>query len=111
MLSPDTHTLSRDSRISLPDEARQYIANMADSPISSPRVETFSPKSRLATSVFPPVSNGSVSDSGAGSEFLDLDGDDSDEEIDQEGEGDVTANAGDPSMSSFFCSLKRQNRL
>ena len=111
MLSPDTHTLSRDSRISLPDEARQYIANMADSPISSPRVETFSPKSRLATSVFPPASNGSVSDSGAGSEFLDLDGDDSDEEIDQEGEGDVTANAGDPSMSNFFCSLKRQNRL
>ncbi|KAL0953422.1 hypothetical protein HGRIS_004658 [Hohenbuehelia grisea] len=41
-LSPQTpfatRDFSRDSRISLPDEARQYIVNMADSPIPSPQL-------------------------------------------------------------------------
>ncbi|KAJ3809595.1 hypothetical protein F5876DRAFT_43561 [Lentinula aff. lateritia] len=35
------HPLSRESRISLPDEAKQYIANMGESPVPSPRVEMF----------------------------------------------------------------------
>ncbi|KAJ7576788.1 hypothetical protein C8J56DRAFT_370482 [Mycena floridula] len=36
--------LSRDSRISLPDEARQYIASMADSPAPSPMIDAFAPR-------------------------------------------------------------------
>lgn len=31
------HTLSRESRVELPDEARRYIANMVDSPATSPQ--------------------------------------------------------------------------
>ncbi|KAJ7109094.1 hypothetical protein C8R44DRAFT_275493 [Mycena epipterygia] len=36
--------LSRESRISLPDEARQYIANMGETPVPSPRVDAFAPR-------------------------------------------------------------------
>jgi RalA-binding protein 1 len=37
--------LSRESRISLPDEAKQYIANMGESPIPSPKVNQFAGQS------------------------------------------------------------------
>lgn len=35
---PNVRKASRESRITLPDEARQYYASLADSPMSSPRV-------------------------------------------------------------------------
>lgn len=90
------HSLSRESRITLPDEARQYIVNMADSPSASPRTDSFSARSKLSTSVFPPPpDNTSTGESGRESEFLDMEEEDeSDEE--SEGVGDITAGAGDP---------------
>ncbi|KAG6897105.1 hypothetical protein C0992_004037 [Termitomyces sp. T32_za158] len=82
--------LSRDSRISLPDEARQYIANMTDSPVPSPRMDAFAGKEGSASqlsqpqlqisynpvSLVPPVSaNLAETDCpGESSEFQDLDG-------------------------------------
>lgn len=89
--------LSRDSRISLPEEARHYIANMAESPVPSPRVDAFSPQSKLSASVFPPlpnITNGSARES----EFLDMD-EEEDEEDDDEQSGDD--NAGDPGGNGF----------
>ncbi|ESK85055.1 hypothetical protein Moror_15699 [Moniliophthora roreri MCA 2997] len=54
-LSPSMQTpptLSRESRITLPDEARQYIASMGESPNPSPRVDTFAhPKGSVASSL------------------------------------------------------------
>ncbi|PFH46114.1 hypothetical protein AMATHDRAFT_183891 [Amanita thiersii Skay4041] len=44
-------TFSRDSRISLPDEAKQYIASMSDSPMSSPHVDAFTPSLKHKTSL------------------------------------------------------------
>ncbi|KIJ62055.1 hypothetical protein HYDPIDRAFT_95330 [Hydnomerulius pinastri MD-312] len=44
MLSPiieDPRQMSRESRVSLPDEAKRYIANMGESPVPSPRVGAF----------------------------------------------------------------------
>jgi RalA-binding protein 1 len=37
MENPSYRMLSRESRISLPDEAKQYIANMGESPVPSPK--------------------------------------------------------------------------
>ncbi|KAF8972613.1 hypothetical protein BDZ97DRAFT_1913115 [Flammula alnicola] len=98
MVENRPHFLSRDSRISLPDEASRYIQNMAESPVASPRTEAFSPKSKLATSVFPPPSN-DTKESGRESEFLDMEEEEeSEEESDGEDPGDITAGAGDPSF-------------
>lgn len=80
------HPLSRESRISLPDEAKQYIANMGESPVPSPRVEMFNKTSSSHSSV--PVSPVRGKDR----EFLDMeeepddDNDDGDEEDDESGE-------------------------
>ncbi|KAG6855952.1 hypothetical protein H0H87_009118 [Tephrocybe sp. NHM501043] len=46
--------LSRDSRISLPDEARRYIANMTDSPVPSPKMDAFA--TRESSTSQPPLS-------------------------------------------------------
>ncbi|KAF8159752.1 hypothetical protein B0H34DRAFT_704674 [Crassisporium funariophilum] len=102
--------LSRDSRISLPAEARQYIANMADSPVPSPRTETFSPKSKLSTSVFPPTANGATAIASE-SEFLDMEEEEDYEEDDDEDDdpGDVTAGAGDPAFESLQSGVPRQS--
>ncbi|KAL0067136.1 Rho GTPase activating protein [Marasmius tenuissimus] len=80
--------LSRDSRITLPDEARQYIASMAESPMPSPRIDTFNADSKssayLSTIQEPPPSSAPSSNdhgrSGEDSEFLDFD---------DEGDGEV----------------------
>ncbi|KAK7056169.1 Rho GTPase activating protein [Paramarasmius palmivorus] len=81
-LSPSnlSQTVSRDSRITLPDEAKQYIANMGESPYPSPRVDTFNtPKAPSA------VHNSSARDQQTTrgglpdrQEFLDLDDEDGD---------------------------------
>ncbi|KAG6812828.1 hypothetical protein H0H92_016097 [Tricholoma furcatifolium] len=88
--------LSRDSRISLPDEAKQYIANMTESPVPSPRVDVFGtkPTNLIAQSQVSPHTTGLVppapasvvkADSpGASSEFLDLNEDEEDEEDDED---------------------------
>ncbi|KAJ7026298.1 hypothetical protein C8F04DRAFT_1190623 [Mycena alexandri] len=68
-------TLSRESRISLPDEARQYIANMGDTPVPSPMVDAFAPR------VLPPAPSAA---SANGHEFLDLDDDEPEEEDDDD---------------------------
>ena len=73
--------LSRDSRISLPEEAKHYIANMSDSPLPTPRTDVLSPKSKLSASVFPPPP------SGRESEFLEMD-DEDDEDNDEQSEDD-----------------------
>ncbi len=92
---------SRDSRISLPDEASRYIQNMTDSPVTSPRTDAFSPKSKLSSSVFPPVADG-ASQSGRESEFLDMDEEGEEEDSDEESAagdaGDTTLMADDTSM-------------
>ncbi|KAJ4473739.1 hypothetical protein J3R30DRAFT_3511370 [Lentinula aciculospora] len=92
--------LSRESRISLPDEAKQYIANMGESPAPSPRAEMFKPSSSLSQS-FVPVSAGRAKDQ----EFLDIeeevDDDDDDEEGDEGGdEPDDDYEVVDPSSAS-----------
>lgn len=95
--------LSRDSRISLPEEAKHYIANMSDSPVLP------SSKSKLSASVFPPPP------SGRESEFLELD-DEDDEDNDEQSEDD-NATTEDPganyiffSFFSFFDQLSLNNR-
>ena len=78
------HLLSRDSRISLPDEARQYIANMADSPVPSPRVDVFATKPKPLPAHAVSRENGR--DDQGESEFLDMDEEDEDsEEEDDQG--------------------------
>lgn len=96
-LEPLSHALSRDSRISLPDEARQYIANMVDSPAGSPQPgASFTHRPHPPSSLSriheaeehrtpnhptPQGTNGqaAASSSSVGSEFLDLDGEDEDD--------------------------------
>ncbi|RXW23955.1 hypothetical protein EST38_g1889 [Candolleomyces aberdarensis] len=85
-ISADSY-LSRDSRITLPDEARQYIANMADSPMTSPSFNTFS-------SV--PSASSVLKESDEKGEFLEMDDDDDDEDDGAEEEDDRM----DPSVRS-----------
>ena len=89
--------LSRDSRISLPEEAKHYIANMSDSPLPTPRTDALSPKSKLSASVFPPPP------SGRESEFLEMD-DDDDEDNDEQSEDDkaTTEDPGADCILFFF---------
>lgn len=101
------HYLSRDSRISLPDEARQYIANMADSPAGSPRADAFSPRSKLSTSVFPPTSNpngGGGNQAGRESEFLDMEEEEDDGESEDDEQGEDVGGS-DPGVSYFLTNL------
>lgn len=109
--------LQRESRISLPDEAKRYIANMGESPVPSPKIGGF-PAEALSHMGGPPVlssglsppnssstqpevspitslinnlnpSNPSKSPLGAGGEFLDMDeADDDDDDDGDGGEGD-----------------------
>ncbi|KAG6819972.1 hypothetical protein H0H93_006875 [Arthromyces matolae] len=96
VLEAHPRMLSRDSRISLPDEARQYIANMVDSPVPSPQIDVFSGKEGTATrprpqldipnnitTLAPPTTVNDADSPGRSSEFLDLNEDD-----DEEGEDD-----------------------
>ncbi|KAF8899653.1 hypothetical protein CPB84DRAFT_1137485 [Gymnopilus junonius] len=115
MLSPMAetrpHFLSRDSRISLPDEARQYIVNMADSPTASPRTEAFSPRSKLSTSVFPPPEN-STTANGRESEFLDMGEEESEEEeagVSFPGADDPPAFEGQTVGNNSFSSSQEDN--
>ncbi|RDB20931.1 hypothetical protein Hypma_011957 [Hypsizygus marmoreus] len=99
LIEPRPQALSRESRISLPDEARQYIANMTDSPVPSPRVDAFAakfgPTSRAVQPIqIPESSPGGLTapsrtddaeSPGESSEFLDLnEDDDDDDEADDE---------------------------
>ncbi|KAF9457196.1 hypothetical protein BDZ94DRAFT_1292511 [Collybia nuda] len=96
---PRAQLLSRDSRISLPDEARQYIANMTDSPAPSPRADAFVARfagSRMLQpqvaipenvgSLVPPAAGtvGEADSPGGASEFLDM-GEEEDDEDDGQG--------------------------
>lgn len=96
------HHLSRESRVSLPDEAKQYIANMIDSPVPSPKVDAFAPRATSATVIHSsPLANGGLappptsmlrsdSESPAGtSEFLDMDSDMPEEDEDADDTGTV----------------------
>ncbi|KAF9478273.1 hypothetical protein BDN70DRAFT_880139 [Pholiota conissans] len=102
VVDPRPYFMSRDSRISLPDEASRYIQNMADSPAASPRVEAFATKSKLSNAVYPPPSN--ETKPGRESEFLDME-----EEEEEESEQDspterpenMSVGAGKPSFDSF----------
>jgi RalA-binding protein 1 len=92
--------LSRDSRISLPDEARQYIANMTDSPVPSPRADAFAaqfagparalqPQIQIPTNpggLAPPTPGaiGEADSPGGTSEFLDMGDEEDDEDDDQD---------------------------
>ncbi|KAF5369209.1 hypothetical protein D9757_010037 [Collybiopsis confluens] len=103
--------LSRESRISLPDEAKQYIANMSDSPVSSPRMEMFNKApSALSQSYVP-----SPPENEKDHEFLDMDeeeeadddNDDNEEKSDEESDEEVDSAAEvledevvDPTLSS-----------
>ncbi|KAJ2915458.1 hypothetical protein MD484_g4960, partial [Candolleomyces efflorescens] len=80
-ISGDSY-LSRDSRITLPDEARQYIANMADSPMTSPSFNSFSSVPSAASL---------HQDSDGKGEFLEMDDDDDDEDDGIEDEDDRTS--------------------
>ncbi|KAL1747888.1 hypothetical protein HDZ31DRAFT_80047 [Schizophyllum fasciatum] len=81
----DPRLASRDSRVSLPDEAKRYIANMTDSPMPSPQVNrgTFSPTMNKFASSPQPRNTSPVKPR----EFLDLN-DDDDDDADGEDEGE-----------------------
>lgn len=89
---PENRHNSRDSRISLPEEAKQYITNMTDSPVTSPVPDTSSAKAQPATSIPPPLRSSSA-DSGRDSEFLDM-GDEESNEADSEDTEDDVADTG-----------------
>ncbi|KIK61548.1 hypothetical protein GYMLUDRAFT_198945 [Collybiopsis luxurians FD-317 M1] len=72
--------LSRDSRISLPDEAKQYIANMGDSPVPSPRMEMFSKAPSALSQSYVPTSPG------PDKEFLDMEEEEEEDEEEDEDE-------------------------
>ncbi|KAJ3720873.1 hypothetical protein C8R42DRAFT_626917 [Lentinula raphanica] len=72
--------LSRESRISLPDEARQYIANMGESPATSPRVEMFSKFSSSLSQSSVPVSPNRAKEQ----EFLDMEDENDNEDDDDD---------------------------
>ncbi|KAF8998601.1 hypothetical protein BDQ17DRAFT_1428425 [Cyathus striatus] len=72
------HLLSRDSRISLPDEAKHYIANMVDSPVPSPKVDAFTARARAHTNLTAPSPSSAGVISLREGEFLDMEEDDDD---------------------------------
>ncbi|KAF7370790.1 hypothetical protein MSAN_00712500 [Mycena sanguinolenta] len=80
-----SQALSRESRISLPDEARQYIANMGDTPVPSPKVDAFAPRALPQAPAEPPSSSHS--------QFLDLEEDEADDE-DNDERGDEEDDSG-----------------
>jgi len=89
--------LSRDSRISLPDEARQYIANMADSPVASPMTTTFS-----GSAPAPAVAQAAtIREETDDSEFLEMD-DDNDDEDEDEGEAGRVAEQPEVKDNGWF---------
>ncbi|KAF9054319.1 hypothetical protein BJ165DRAFT_1399570 [Panaeolus papilionaceus] len=102
LADPRPHLLSRDSRITLPDEAKQYMLNMPESPVASPRADAFSPKSKLSNAIYPPQTEGRENSSRA-DDFLDLEGDD--DESEEEEAGDVTTGAADPGLSTLIMFL------
>lgn len=90
---PETRPLfsavdTRSSRITLPDEARQYIVNMVDSPVPSPQVDAFTTsKPKVSSNLVPQQQSESA---GQNAEFLDLGDDESDESEGEELDGDET---------------------
>ncbi|KAF8074770.1 hypothetical protein FPV67DRAFT_1726368 [Lyophyllum atratum] len=103
---PEGHTqaLSRDSRISLPDEARQYIANMTDSPVPSPKVDGFAAKAGGSYRMHQPqiqipenpgglappsaAALREADSPGGSSEFLDMNEDDDEDDDDEDDNAD-----------------------
>jgi RalA-binding protein 1 len=113
VVNGNASAMSRDSRITLPDEARQYIVNMVPSPIPSPHVAGFnhgqasaaSEKSHFSADLPTPTPNTVPSskptdnDGGSG-EFLDMDEDPGDEDGDEESiDQDTMENSAYPSSS------------
>lgn len=120
---PRPHMLSRESRVSLPDEAKQYIANMADSPVASPRADAFAAKFGAASRSHPeiqipdgvdgvgtPGAIGEEDSPGGTKEFLDMrheDDQDEDEgggEEDEEDNEDEEGDDGDDGDSAIMVS-------
>ncbi|KAL5536928.1 BEM3 [Sanghuangporus sanghuang] len=97
LASGNRRMASRESRISLPDEARRYYATLADSPLSSPLAtvsgEAWNPAKRQ-TNGGPPLAQVPEESDGRGNEsasprpFLELDTTD-DSESDHRGSGDT----------------------
>lgn len=119
--------ISRESRISLPDEARQYIANMTDSPLASPRVDGFLAKftglppqitiPESPRSLAPPAGIIAEADSPGGtSEFLDMGEEEEDEDDEHDSiitgpEADTeTENEGVDTTSPQDASPKQQSQ-
>ncbi|KAF8343429.1 hypothetical protein F5887DRAFT_972854 [Amanita rubescens] len=78
-LSPPTldRQISRESRISLPDEARHYIANMIPSPVQSSRGESFAASPRQKDNSTSGASNSPIlGNESRQREFLDMYGED-----------------------------------
>ncbi|KAK0467319.1 uncharacterized protein EV420DRAFT_1759150 [Desarmillaria tabescens] len=96
VLSVDARQLSRESRITLPDEARNYITNMVDSPVPSPRsndtfTATNSPLAESANGDGAPDSRYSdriMSDNQKKGEFLDMDEEDPLDDDEEEEDAD-----------------------
>ncbi|KAG6919537.1 hypothetical protein DXG01_005127 [Tephrocybe rancida] len=125
--------LSRESRISLPDEARRYIANMGDSPVPSPQVDAFAIKGSSSQPTIhtpqdprglapPLVENSRDADSpGGSSEFLDMnedddgddgESDDEEDEVDEEADDEESVAPGadeDADSTSFPLETPRQS--
>lgn len=80
--------LSRESRISLPDEARQYIAAMGESPVPSPRVAVVPEEELKATELAEPMDPKVSAEldlrTEQKAEFLDLDDEDLQDDDEEE---------------------------
>ncbi len=101
---PDAPTLdkqiSRDSRISLPDEARHYIANMIPSPVQSSRGESFASSPRQKDNSTSGASNSPIlSNESRQREFLDMYGED--EEIGGDADEDLASINSEQAELSF----------
>ncbi|KAI0319613.1 hypothetical protein OF83DRAFT_764465 [Amylostereum chailletii] len=111
VLTPQTArpaVLSRESRISLPDEARQYISSMAESPLPSPRLPD--PHSNTSSPALTHSTSGSPADmerSRSDSEFLDMD--DDDKESTHETAGDRSAMSASPAEYDGKSSIDSTN--
>lgn len=94
-------SLSRESRITLPDEARQYITNMVPSPGPSPQVASFTPTNPFSTDPATPTQPTIPNARPPKDEFLELDDDGVEDDEDEGSIDQETAENGTIASSSY----------
>jgi RalA-binding protein 1 len=117
--------LSRESRVSLPDEAKQYIANMTDSPVTSPLIDAFvakfgptprggHPQSQIPETTDGPIFSRAISEEdspGGTKEFLDMRDEEDEDEDGDDDESDITVPDADADGETLFVSSPRESQV